>query len=45
MGLTSALLSEIDDIYLLETFGDKYRQFQKEVPMLIPYKIPRQNIG
>jgi protein-S-isoprenylcysteine O-methyltransferase Ste14 len=35
----AAMLEERD---LTREFGNSYREYQKQVPMLIPYKIPRR---
>ncbi len=35
--LIGAVLEERD---LVADFGDLYRKYQREVPMIIPYKIP-----
>lgn len=35
--MTLRLKSRVEERYMLETFGDRYRQYQREVPALVPF--------
>jgi protein-S-isoprenylcysteine O-methyltransferase Ste14 len=41
-GLIPALILRLrlEEPALVEKFGDRYREYQRRVPMLIPYKWP-----
>jgi protein-S-isoprenylcysteine O-methyltransferase Ste14 len=35
--VTLRLKSRVEERYMLDTFGDRYRQYQREVPALVPF--------
>lgn len=35
--VTLRLKSRLEERYMLDTFGDRYRQYQREVPALVPF--------